>query len=157
MIGIGIGLSKIRGVRLGPELVLNSGMEAATNWTDAGGTPALTNPSDPRPGSTGSKSLDVAIAAAQASGIIGQDVTLEVGKRYRLSGWAKNVNATDQYIYVYSGAWGTLVNVDLPSTVWTHFGADFTATDTIARFYLTTAGSAAQHGRWDDISLRKIL
>lgn len=147
-------------VEYGSELVSDGHMESSspgTYWLDGGLTPILTRNEDPRTGSLGVYSLNVEIASAQTSGVIYQNIPVESGKTYRLSGWQKLISGTKVNIYVYNNAWTLIMSSEITSTIWNEFIEEFEADDTLVRIYIGIFGVATDKGRWDDISLKEII
>jgi hypothetical protein len=143
----------------GPELVTNGNMEAGNppdSWESSDGSPVLTRAVDDAGG--GTYCLNVAIAVGQTTGTILQHLTLEVGATYLFQAWAKLIDASYFNFYLFTNAWGELVNMgNYTATTWTCYTKIFTVNAAAGFFYITFGGSAGKIGRLDNISVRKIL
>jgi len=128
------------------------------SWAANGGS-TLSSVADERTGGAGTQCLSVIFGTNQTVAIQGTSTGgLTVGKKYRISGWLKNVDATSVYLYGKSGDQTTNYGVSeaVTSTSWTYNRLEFTATDVGYRVYLRVEGTAGQEGRFDDIVLDEI-
>jgi hypothetical protein len=147
------------GVRYGPNLISTGDMEAGsppTGWTASDAT--LTSVADESTGGSGTKSLNIAIAAGKTAGAGYADATVENGATYRLDLWAKMVSGDHFTVNIYNSAWGLIVGFD-PTTAaaWTKSFYDFVATDTTIHVLIFVIGAQGQQGRIDRVTLREKL
>lgn len=159
-IGINIALGTNAKIKqsFGPDLVLET--DSPTNdWAPWVDDPILTAATDHRPGSNGTKSLDLKIAASRSGATAERTITTEAGKSYKLSFWYKNFDAIGIIFSIYDKDFNVLLNVlGLNSTEWTHVNARINCTVTGDTYLLPIVGGEEnQHGRVDDITLKEIL
>lgn len=151
------------GAQFGPELVSNGDMEAGsppTGWSWNAVLSTLSSVADPRTGSGGSKSLDVAITTGQTYGsAYVTPSAIQVGNKYRLSFWSKMYSgASYMAMILFYADWSQMFFVNsLVNTTWTQSVVDVVSTQQIATLVFYVFGSEGQHARLDDVSLRAIL
>ncbi len=144
---------------LGAELVTNGNMETGdppTGWTASAGA-TLDGVADERTGGSGIQCLDVAKGAIGTWACAPTTIpAIVVGKLYKVSGWVKNIDATNGSILVTSGG-GTLKSIgSTAATSWTFVRGYFTALTTSDSIMFNIAGSTGQHVRFDDVSIKEV-
>ncbi len=144
---------------LGPELVPNGGFETGnppTGWSGLYTPGTLSTVADARPGSSGSKSLDLVLTAAVNDVYI--VVPWQTGKNYFLQIWCKNIDTTAINPNVLSSGFDSLLFLgDGAVGTWDNLQATFTGTTNNGYMLFYVGGAVGQHARIDDISIREIL
>lgn len=129
----------------GAELLVDGDMEAATTaaW-GLSGSPTLTKEAGTRTGGSGTKVLRVAVTVANEGAT---QTILTVGKRYRVTGWART-NGSTTCSFIDSGAGIVLVIPN--SATWQFFDEEWVAKGTTVRLRTSSVG---QYSEWDDVSI----
>ena len=133
------------------EKVTNGSMETGdppSSWI-ANGTSTLSAVADERTGGSGSKSMN-AVRGTNDS-VAYQGFSQVTGSLYEVSGWLKNIDATNVSISV-DGLSGLTIST---SASWVFASKNYTATTTNTAYpRCTVAGAAGQQGRFDDYSVK---
>ena len=159
--GAAIGYLPIYDFTFGSEIIVNGDMETdpTAEWSTNPSLVIRTQVADERTGGAGSYSLDLEVSATGVDyGLVVNTVPLSVGTLYRLSGWAKNINAAYATIVVWDSAYEIQTIIDgISASSWTRYTRDFTCSAAGGYVGLVLHGSVASHFRYDDISIREIL
>ena len=159
------------GYSYGPEFIPNGGFEVGfpaqypAEWY-AYGSPIVglqLNNNPPR--STGLVSILLTVGIGQGFsavigivGIFGQ-ISMQIGKKYLISGWVKNVDATNLTFGLldsgYAQVSGTFVTTSNIS--WTKFETIYTCAVVGVYIYLAVNGADNTSGYFDNISVREVL
>ncbi len=111
---------------------------------------------DERTGGSGTQSMD----AERGTSIrcSRQDIVTVIGDWYKISGWLKNIDATDVRIEKSDGdAISNIIHGPrVTSTSWTEVFFFIQATDTTTRIFTDVNGSQGDQGRFDDISVKQV-
>lgn len=147
---------------VGPS-TLNGGFETAggggadvfANWSEAiTGATVLTQESDARPGSTGTKSMKIVRTNSADSTTVQQSVSLVAGKRYRVTFWGKTASSGRvNIVTTYSSTMDQVL-----TTSWAQYqGAVFTATaTTTANFQIYMTSGTTGDYYIDDIEFNQV-
>ena len=140
----------LKGFEDSTELVTNGDMELDANWTSYG-TPT-SNSRDNGQAYSGTYSRKVVTDAADEG--IYQDITTEVGKKYRAWGYAY-VSAGECYIEKQdTDGTDTATGSSSDASTWTRVSLEFTATSTTSRIIFRNDTTAASTFYVDDASVR---
>jgi len=125
----------------GVELIVDGDMEAATTaaWTPGGATLSK----ETGGAHSGDRWLKVTTGAVQYA----YQILFTVGKKYRVTGWAKGDGSSFPQVYSGSSWW-----IGSSSTSWQYFDVTFVAGETRLRFYATGAGFTG----FDDITVEEL-
>ena len=139
------------GETYGSELLTNGDMEAGdppTGWS-AVASSVLSSVTDNRPGSAGTKAINIARGTSNQAGY--QALSVSTGACVRANGWRRSIDGTASlYLFLavldYTGGSSTSWNTQTLYAVATN-----------AHFTLLATGTAGQACRYDDISVKQVV
>ena len=140
---------------MGSELVANGTMEANSNWANRS-TPTTTEQSSEQAHS-GTYSWKITTDALYEG--VQQELSLTVGRRYRMSGWVYVSNGTDARLQVYNDTEADTYALAVATTAeWTYLEDDFTVSEagTVSILLTSTGNDATITAYYDDISIKEI-